>query len=200
MTLQQIGKGAFGWVRAAYRASDQLLAVTKFIRTGKVGLDSWVEGGAGQRVPLEVHLLQQLSHPGIVRVLDCHQNTHYVQLVMEKHGDMDLFEFIDRNPLMDEGLASLLFRQVIDAVDYLHARQILHRDIKDENIIIDHHFTCKLIDFGSATFFQPGQLFSTFYGTVEYCSPDVLRGNSYEGPQLELWSLGVLVSILLLQT
>ena len=122
MTLQQIGKGAFGWVRAAYRASDQLLAVTKFIRTGKVGLDSWVEGGAGQRVPLEVHLLQQLSHPGIVRVLDCHQNTHYVQLVMEKHGDMDLFEFIDRNPLMDEGLASLLFRQVIDAVDYLHAR------------------------------------------------------------------------------
>ena len=102
-------------------------------------------------------------------------------MVMEKHGEMDLFEFIDRSPIMDEGLSSLLFRQVVSAVDFLHSREILHRDIKDENIIINHKFGCKLIDFGSATFFKPGQLFNTFYGTVEYCSPDVLRGFPYEG-------------------
>ena len=68
---------------------------------------------------------------------------------------------------------------------------------QDENIIIDHNFHCKLIDFGSATFYKPGQLFTTFYGTVEYCSPEVLRGCSYEGPELEMWSLGVLLYIIM---
>ena len=69
--------------------------------------------------------------------------------------------------------------------------------MQDENIIIDHMFTCKLIDFGSATFYKPGQLFTTFYGTVEYCSPEVLKGHSYEGPELEMWSLGVLLYIIM---
>lgn len=75
--------------------------------------------------------------------------------------------------------------------------QILHRDIKDENIIIDHHFHPKLIDFGSATFMQEGKLFSTFFGTTEYCSPEVLAGNKYQGPELEMWSLGVTLYVLM---
>ena len=198
VTLDQIGKGAFGFVYTAYKTSDKLVVVTKFIRKSKVCHDMWVEGGQhGERIPIEVSLLFSLKHPGIVNVIDVFQNQSFVQMVMEKHGDMDLFEFIDRNPKMDEALASLIFRQVVSAVEFLHSREILHRDIKDENIIIDHNFQCRLIDFGSATFFKPGQMFSTFYGTVEYCSPEVLSGHPYRGPELEVWSLGVLLYILM---
>lgn len=68
---------------------------------------------------------------------------------------------------------------MVSAVSYLHNLDILHRDIKDENIILDERFSVKLIDFGSAAFLEPGRLFSTFCGTIEYCSPEVLMGNKY---------------------
>ena len=96
VTLHQIGKGAFGCVRAAYRISDKLLVVTKFINKAKVPADNWVDGPVDEQIPFEASLLTALEHPGIVRVLDTFQNSSFVQLVMEKHGDMDLFEFIDR--------------------------------------------------------------------------------------------------------
>lgn len=102
--------------------------VTKFITVAKVTKGGWVEGERGDRLPLEAAMLLGLSHPGlhlvlslvalqplppgIVSVLDVFQTPQFVQLVMEKQGDMDLFEFIDRNPVMDEILSCLIFRQV----------------------------------------------------------------------------------------
>ena len=68
---------------------------------------------------------------------------------------------------------------MVSAVSYLHSINILHRDIKDENIILDQRFHVKLIDFGSAAFLREGVLFGTFCGTLEYCSPEVLQGNKY---------------------
>lgn len=121
-----------------------------------------------KEIPMEVYLLSTLKHPNIVTVLDVFENEKFYQLVMEKHGSgMDLFEFIDRRPIMDEQLRSYIFRQIVNAIDYLHSLKILHRDIKDENIIIDQYFHVKLIDFGSATIMEEGKLYSTFYGTTE---------------------------------
>jgi len=195
--IKQIGRGAYGCVQSGYRKSDNLLVVVKFIYKNKVIQDNWVRGVGGQLIPFEVSLLSALSHDAIVRLMDVHQNTSVVQMVMEKHGDMDLFEFIDRNPVMDEALASYIFRQIVSGVDFLHSKSILHRDIKDENIIIDHRFRVKLIDFGSSTFFKAGDVFATFYGTVEYCAPEVLKGNHYDGQQVEVWALGILLFILM---
>ncbi|CAH0724620.1 unnamed protein product, partial [Brenthis ino] len=197
VTLKQIGKGAYGCVKMAYRRSDRLLCVAKFIVKEKVGALFWSDAPDGRRVPLELSLLMTLDHPNIVSVIDVFENEKYFQMVMEKHGaGMDLFEFIERRPRLDEPLLSHIFRQIGHAVEYLHSLNILHRDIKDENVIIDNKFHVKLIDFGSATFMSKDTLFSTFYGTTEYCSPEVLAGNKYAGPELEMWSMGITLYVL----
>lgn len=199
-TLKQIGKGAYGYVKMAYRNTDRLLVIAKFILKEKVSQQFMVRTDDDNReIPMEIYLLTTVKHPNIVSVLDVFENEKFFQLIMERHGcGMDLFEFIDRLPAMNEVLGSFIFRQIASAVDYLHSLKILHRDIKDENIIIDQNFHVKLIDFGSATFMEEnGKLFSTFYGTTEYCSPEVLSGNKYAGPELEMWSLGVTLFVLI---
>ncbi|XP_069752512.1 PAS domain-containing serine/threonine-protein kinase isoform X2 [Narcine bancroftii] len=191
-TVSPLGKGAFGFVWTAYQKLSKKEVVVKFIQKHKIVEDCWIDDVDLGRVSQEIAILARLNHPNIIKVLDVFENPNFFQLVMEKHGTgLDLFEFIDQQPDLDEPLASFIFRQIVAAVDYLHSKSILHRDIKDENVIIDEDFTVKLIDFGSAVNLEPGKVFRTFYGTIEYCSPEVLMGNPYFGSELEMWSLGV---------
>ncbi|XP_041659732.1 PAS domain-containing serine/threonine-protein kinase [Cheilinus undulatus] len=196
--VKAVGKGAFGFVWKALRRCDGQEVVVKFISKARIVSDCWVDDPMLGRVSQEIALLTRVQHHNIVKVLEVFENGSYFQMVMEKHGDgLDLFEFIDMQPRLDEPLASYIFRQLVAAVFYLRTKSILHRDIKDENIIIDKCFHIRLIDFGSAAMLAPGKLFYNFCGTLEYCSPEVLQGNPYEGPELEMWSLGVLLYTLL---
>ncbi|XP_048362138.1 PAS domain-containing serine/threonine-protein kinase isoform X2 [Sphaerodactylus townsendi] len=191
-TIGLIGRGAFGFVWTARCKKDHKEVVVKFIWKEKVLDNVWVDDPELGRVTQEIAILVKLQHPSIIKVLDVFENQQFFQLVMEKHGPgLDLFTFIDNQPSMDEPLASFIFRQLVSAVGYLRCKNILHRDIKDENIIIAEDFTIKLVDFGSAAYLEPNKLFYTFCGTIEYCSPEVLSGNPYPGPELEMWSLGI---------
>ncbi|KAM9719277.1 PAS domain-containing serine/threonine-protein kinase [Menidia menidia] len=196
--LKAVGKGAFGFVWKAIRRCDGQEVIVKFISKARIVSDCWVDDPMLGKVSQEIAILTRVQHHNIVKVVEVFENGSYFQMVMEKHGDgLDLFEFIDMQPRLDEPLASYLFRQLVAAVFYLRTKNIIHRDIKDENIIIDKCFHIRLIDFGSAAVLAPGKLFYNFCGTLEYCSPEVLQGNPYRGPELEMWSLGVLLYTLL---
>ncbi|KAL2915862.1 hypothetical protein HK105_204563 [Polyrhizophydium stewartii] len=112
---------------------------------------------------------------------------------------MDLFECIERYEHFSEEQARYVFRQIISAAAYLQANGLVHRDIKDENILIDDAFHVKVIDFGSASYFDPpgGRKFDRFMGTIQYAPPEILLKHRYRGPEAETWALGCCLYIML---
>ncbi|KAJ3413308.1 hypothetical protein HDV05_008225 [Chytridiales sp. JEL 0842] len=107
----------------------------------------------------------------------------------------DLFECIDVHRRLPDATCRKIFAQVALTMEYLHNRGIVHRDIKDENVVIDSSYTIKLIDFGSAsrTASRDSEWFTTFNGTAHFASPEVAMGEPYRGPEAEMWALGCLL-------
>lgn len=118
---------------------------------------------------------------------------------MMRRSSCDLFECIEQHSRLPEAHAKYVFAQLIDVVGCLHYNGFVHRDIKDENIVIDDTFRVKLIDFGSAHLFDyrraPRQL-TQFFGTLNFAAPEILRDSNYQPMAAEIWSLGILLSIL----
>lgn len=112
--------------------------------------------------------------------------------------DKDLFEYIEAHPEISEHTVRDIFKQIINGLYHLHHKlNVIHRDIKDENVMIDKHDRALLIDFGSAMFVPevastPAQI-DTFAGTIEYAAPEILRGCCYEGRPQDMWAMGVLL-------
>ncbi|CAO1613757.1 unnamed protein product [Parajaminaea phylloscopi] len=119
---------------------------------------------------------------------------------MERRTSRDLFECIEQHTRFPEDRAAWVFAQIVEAVYFLDKLGICHRDIKDENCVIDSDWNVKLIDFGSAVISDPRKpppYFNRFFGTMTFASAEILEGQQYRAPHAEVWSLGVLLSILL---
>ncbi|KAJ3278786.1 hypothetical protein HK104_002029, partial [Borealophlyctis nickersoniae] len=112
---------------------------------------------------------------------------------IRRRTSCDLFECIDVR--IPEHIGKKIFAQVVMAVHYLHSHGIVHRDLKDENIVIDANYWVKLVDFGSASTIpkRTSEYFQKFNGTAHFASPEIASGNPYRGPEAEVWSLGVLL-------
>merc|ERR1711872_969097 len=147
----QIGKGGFGVVFSAVRRRDGLEVAVK-----QVSKDERVVMGA-DTIPLEVALMQQLQDvPGVIRLIDYFDMQDCFYVVMERFHSKDMFDFISEQGPLPEALARGLFKQLVDTVITCHQRGIMHRDIKDENILIDlNTFNMKLIDVGSGGLIEP---------------------------------------------
>ncbi|XP_075333164.1 serine/threonine-protein kinase pim-2-like [Odontesthes bonariensis] len=193
-----LGSGGFGSVFSGQRLSDGLQVAVKHICGDRV--QQWAQQpGELIPVPMEIALLQQLSevggHAGVVRLLDWFElEGRDFLLVLEcPLQSQDLFDFITKYGALPECLALRFFRQIVEALRFVHAHGIVHRDIKDENIVVDMQtLEVKIVDFGSGAPLKKAA-YSEFEGTRVYSPPEWILAHSYEAAPLTVWSLGVLL-------
>ncbi|GAA5799310.1 hypothetical protein HPULCUR_004721 [Helicostylum pulchrum] len=195
-----LGEGAYGTAKLAYLKDDvtETKVVIKFIAKSRIVLDSWIRDRQLGSIPLEIHILrklQQFRHENCCCLETFFEDDDTYFVVMKLHGtsSMDLFDYIELNENISESEIQRIFKQVASAVKHIHDLGIVHRDIKDENILLDELGSVSLIDFGSAAYFRKGRTFDTFGGTLDYCAPEILKGMAYEGPPQDIWSLGTLL-------
>lgn len=111
-------------------------------------------------------------------------------LFMEHMSGAQLFDYLKNSGARTEEQARTLFGQLVSSLHYCHRKGFVHRDLKPENILLDGDHNIKLADFGFSKEFSENQL-TTFCGTVSYMAPEILRSQPYDGPKVDIWSLGV---------
>ncbi|XP_074095261.1 serine/threonine-protein kinase MARK2 isoform X3 [Cotesia typhae] len=185
--LKTIGKGNFAKVKLA-----------KHIPTGKeVAIKiidkTQLNPGSLQKLFREVRIMKMLDHPNIVKLFQVIETEKTLYLVMEYASGGEVFDYLVLHGRMKEKEARAKFRQIVSAVQYCHQKKIIHRDLKAENLLLDSEMNIKIADFGFSNEFTPGNKLDTFCGSPPYAAPELFQGKKYDGPEVDVWSLGVIL-------
>eukprot|EP00924_Labyrinthula_sp_SR-Ha-C_P005723 snap_masked-scaffold_14-processed-gene-3.24-mRNA-1 protein AED:0.00 eAED:0.00 QI:0/-1/0/1/-1/1/1/0/599 len=188
---KSLGVGSFGKVKLAEHFIAKQLVAIKLISRNKIS-----EPGLKDKVSREVRILQKLSHPHIVRLYDVVETPSHFFLVMLYASKGELFDYIVQNKLSDAE-AKKIFQQIVSAIAYCHENHVSHRDLKPENILLTQDNNIKVADFGLSNLIRDGSFLRTSCGSPNYAAPEVISGLHYTGPEIDIWSIGVILYALL---
>lgn len=189
-----IGKGNFAVVKLAKHRITKTEVAIKII--DKTQLDEVNL----EKVYREVQIMKELSHPNIIKLYQVMETNSMVYLVSEYASNGEIFDYIARNGRMTEAMAKKKFWQILSAVEYCHNHHIVHRDLKAENLLLDEKMNVKIADFGFSNYYSVNDRLKTWCGSPPYAAPEVFEGKNYVGPEVDIWSLGVVLYVLVCGT
>lgn len=185
--LKTIGKGNFAKVKLAKHVPTGKEVAIKIIDKTQLNPSSL------QKLFREVRIMKMLDHPNIVKLYQVIETEKTLYLVMEYASGGEVFDYLVAHGRMKEKEARAKFRQIVSAVQYCHQKRIIHRDLKAENLLLDGEMNIKIADFGFSNEFVPGMKLDTFCGSPPYAAPELFQGKKYDGPEVDVWSLGVIL-------
>ncbi|CAH8431822.1 unnamed protein product [Schistosoma rodhaini] len=146
----------------------------------------------------EVVCMKLVQHPNVVRLYEVIDTPTKLYLVLELGDGGDLYDYITSHGNgLSEKVAKRYFRQIVTAIAYCHKLRVVHRDLKPENVVFFEKLgLVKLTDFGFSNKFIPGTNLDTACGSLAYSAPEILLGDSYDAPKVDIWSLGVILYML----
>ena len=189
-----IGKGAFGKVNIGLHIlTGRIVAIKSFNKT------KFTKESYKNKIMNEINLMKNLKHFSVVKLLDTIETEKYILLIMENVLGGDLLTFIKKRNKLQEKTAKFIFKQLLQSIKYIHSKNIVHRDIKLDNILIDLNNNIKLCDFGvGKCITNNNEILSEQCGTPAYIAPEVVSGDGYSGFPVDIWSSGIVLYSLLM--
>jgi len=195
--LEEIGRGSFSVVKKGRRKSDKKCFALKVIQK------KYIKVSLLER---EIAIMKKLKHSNILPLVETYEDPDQIYLVLELATGGELFDKIVDRGHYSESEASLIVKQILEAVSYLHVEGVVHRDLKPENLLCsnDYEKTFRIFvaDFGLSRLFEKNEEYNltTYCGSPEYVAPEVLACGAMGTPyhaSVDLWSVGVITYILL---
>ncbi|XP_069073751.1 SNF-related serine/threonine-protein kinase-like [Pleurodeles waltl] len=187
-----LGKGHFAVVKLARHVFTGEKVAVKVIDKSKLD-----QAAAGHLLQ-EVLCMKLVQHPNVVRLYEVIDTQTKLYLILELGDGGDMFDHIMKyDGGLSEPQAKRYFAQIVHAISYCHKLHVVHRDLKPENVVFfKEQGVVKLTDFGFSNRFQPGTMLTTSCGSLAYSAPEILLGDEYDAPAVDIWSLGVILYML----
>ncbi|KAE9407418.1 Pkinase-domain-containing protein [Gymnopus androsaceus JB14] len=184
--IEEIAQGTFGVVKKAVHTVTGHQVAMKYLPKARIAS----EKSSKNRIKREYDYMRLLKHPHIITLYEVINTPTDIIFVLEYAGG-ELFNYIVQNGRMPEPRARLFFQQIISGIEYSHRLKIVHRDLKPENVLLDDNLNAKIADFAMVTFSK------TSCGSPNYAAPEVITGARYAGPEIDVWSSGVILYVML---
>jgi len=184
-----IGQGSYAQVfRGLHKPSNTIVAIKKIITEN-------IQKAAALTSSEEFVLMKELKpHRNIVKLVDVKIFSEYACIVLEYAGPDNILTLVNKHEKLPEGKSARIFAKLLDGLEFLHQTGIVHRDVKAENVLLrgdsDDPVLC---DFGFATKWSPTTKLTKYCGSLLYASPEIVSRTPYVGPEVDIWSLGVLL-------
>ena len=187
-----IGTGTFSTVKLGVHRITQKKVAVKILDKNKIESKDDLE-----RIIREMQILTEMDHQNVIKIFKIYEEEDNFSIIMEYCEGGELFNYIVKKQRLSEDETCFFFYQIINGIEYIHSKGIAHRDLKPENLLIGKNQILKIIDFGLSNFYDGQKRLETPCGSPCYASPEMVKGKKYDGFNIDIWAIGVILFAML---